>query len=43
MPCPASLPYVQRKGKILNEAAGTAGLNRDHLAHVPASCNKLPG
>jgi hypothetical protein len=28
------------KGKILNELVGTSGLNRDHLAHVPASYGK---
>jgi hypothetical protein len=28
------------KGKILDEVAGTTGLNRDHLAHVPASYGK---
>jgi hypothetical protein len=28
------------KGKILDKAAGTAGLNRDHLAHALASCGK---
>jgi hypothetical protein len=28
------------KGKILDEAAGTAGLNRDHLARVLASYGK---
>jgi hypothetical protein len=27
----------QRTGKILEEVAGTTGLNRDHLAHMPAS------
>jgi hypothetical protein len=25
------------KGNILDEVAGTTGVNRDHLAHVPAS------
>lgn len=30
------------KGKILDEVAGTTGLNRDHLAHVLASYGK-PG
>jgi hypothetical protein len=28
------------KGKILDEVAGTTGLNRDHLAHVLASYGK---
>jgi hypothetical protein len=28
------------KGKILDEAAGTTGLNRDHLAHVLSSYGK---
>ena len=28
------------KGKILSELTGTTGLNRDHLAHVPASYGK---
>ncbi|MDR0639002.1 MAG: hypothetical protein LBG27_08925, partial [Spirochaetaceae bacterium] len=28
------------KGKILNELAGTTGLNRDHLVHVLASYGK---
>jgi hypothetical protein len=28
------------KGRILDELAGTTGLNRDHLAHVPASYGK---
>ena len=28
------------KGKILDELAGTTGLNRDHLAHVLASYGK---
>ena len=31
------------KGKILDEVAGTTGLNRDHLAHVPASYGKRGG
>jgi hypothetical protein len=31
------------KGKILDELTGTAGLNRDHLAHVPASYGKQDG
>jgi hypothetical protein len=30
----------QDKGKILDEVAGTTGLNRDRLAHVLASCGK---
>jgi hypothetical protein len=30
----------QEKGKILEEVAGTTGLNRDHLAHVLASYGK---
>jgi hypothetical protein len=28
------------KGKILDEAAGTTGLNCGHLAPVPTSCEK---
>jgi hypothetical protein len=28
------------KGKILDEVAGTTGLNRDHPAHVLTSCGK---
>jgi hypothetical protein len=28
------------KGQILDEVAGTTGLNRDHLAHAPASYGK---
>jgi hypothetical protein len=31
------------KGKIPDELTGTAGLNRDHLAHVLASCGKQGG
>jgi hypothetical protein len=30
----------EEKGKILDEVAGTTGLNRDHLAHVLASYGK---
>ncbi|MDR1286699.1 MAG: hypothetical protein LBK08_03735, partial [Treponema sp.] len=30
----------KEKGKILEEVAGTTGLNRDHLAHVLASYGK---
>ena len=32
----------KEKGKILDEGAGTTGLNRDHLAHVLASYGKQP-
>jgi hypothetical protein len=32
----------QEKGKILDEVAGTTGLNRDHLAHVLARYGKKP-
>jgi hypothetical protein len=33
----------KEKGKILEEVAGTTGLNRDHLAHVLASYGKKQG
>jgi hypothetical protein len=33
----------KEKGKILDEMAGTTGLNRDHFAHVLASQGKKQG
>jgi hypothetical protein len=37
---PYQKPKKAGKGKILDELVGTTGLNRDHLAHVPASYGK---